>query len=809
MLLDIRYSVRALTRRPGFAIAIVVTLSMAIAVNSALFDVVDLLLLRPPAHVQNPDRIGRLYFTRFVPGFGVNTQRQTSYPQFESFRSTDHSFSDVAATFSTDVVFNQAGADYQVHTALVSDNFFALLGMHPELGRFFITVENASASPAPEVIISYDLWQSVFTGNPSIVGREIQIASRNYTVIGVAPQDFYGIDLNEVELWLPLSEATASAVGKSLSDPRDAWLAMIGRLRAGASRSQAEAEATNLYRSLGNEDMRGDSRSQAIVVPLQAGLGPEWSKKTILALSLMGMAATILLVACANTANLLLQRGLDRRREIAIRLAIGIGGNRLARLLLIEPLLLGSLSGVIAVWLRYAGAPWVQSVFFGSGALPIDPWNTRVLAFTMLTSGSVGLACGILPVWQARSTRLSTLMKPGDDPAGRAFGKLRYLLLVGQVAFAVMLLVSGGVFVQSFWRLTRIDLGFTVDRLVIAKLDPLVESDNGTQLAGLYQRAAERLSGLSDARGVSLVSMPPFSAAMSIPVILPGQGELPPLPGGGPFLNGVDESYFAVMGVRLLQGRTFSGADRSAESAVAIVNATAARLFWPGQVPIGKCIHLSSGSSPCRLVVGVVSDARTHSVRQAPATEIFIPLVRETGLSPSALLIRTRGTPDGSIPAIRAALGEVSLGGIAVHPLSHSIEAQTRLSRASAIVFAIFGATALMLTLVGLYGGIAHAVALRRREIAIKIALGLEQSDAILSTVAGAAKAVGAGLIAGIACAMISTRLLTSLLYRTAPIDPLTIAAVVVLIAITSLVACYLPARAATKMSPARVLGHE
>src|SRR5207248_1130431 len=565
---DLRYALRTLARRPGLVAAAIVCLALGIGANATIFGVVDTLLFRPPPHVKDAGQVVRLYFRTRSPGFGTFTSSVSSYPLYTLIRDSAHAFSEVAAFAGTRATGVGRGPDaHEAQLDLVSGSFFSLLGVKPALGRFYGVDEDRLGGPRV-VVLSHAFWKRQFGGDPGVLGREFRLGQNVYTVIGVAPEGFTGVNLEGVDLWAPLAVATADVMGgTSWLNRQSFFVRILGRLRSGATAAQATHEATAAFR-VDAAQVRYrhlDPDDTALLGPVQQARGPEVSHDVKVSTWLAAVSAIVLLIACANVANLLLARAMQRQREIAVRLALGAGRRRLARQLFTESALLG-LAG-------------------GAGAL-------------------------LLTVWAGPVIRAFLLPKmPGLSPA-----------LDGRVLYftAAVALLPG-------------------------------------EMNGLYRQMLERVQAVPGVEYAAAAAGSPFGWSMGMSVSVPGRDSIPTLKTGGPYCQAVTPGYFAAMGTPV-RGRAFTAADRRA--LVTVVNQTLARLAWPGESPLGKCIRLG-GDKRCWEVVGVVPDARRFQVVEDASMLVYIPFVGDEKNASNvvpALMVRTRGRPEDMVASVRNAM---------------------------------------------------------------------------------------------------------------------------------------------------------
>ncbi len=784
---DLRYALRTLARSPGLSLAAVLTLGLGIGANTAMFGVVDRLFFRPPAHVVEPDRVARLYVTTTMPGYGTNTMSIGTYPRYQDFRDRARSFSAVASLFS-------------------------LLGVRPELGRFFGADEDSVGHAAHVAVLSREFWQRRFGADPAVLGKTLQLGRNVYTVIGVAPRAFAGIDLDIPDLWLPITAAAPEVMGPGALSPGSFWLSVIARLRAGVAPAPAAAEATAIYR--GRFVQTGDSTGVVSLGSVHEALGPNVTSDAKLSLWLAATCGLVLLIACANVANLLLARAVQRKREIAVRLALGADRGRLARQLLAESAVLAVLGAVAALLITLWFGPVLSSSLLSespaTGAL-----DTRVLLFAAVAVLATAVLAGSAPAYQAGLFDLSPALKTGEREGTFQRSRLRTGLLVGQVALTVVLLTGAGLFVSSLRHVQGLRLGFDADRLIVASVDLQRLGYERAAVNTLYEQMRDRVKGLPGVSGVSLAIGSPFGWGFAMSLDVPGLDSLPRVQSGGPYLAAVTADYFRTMGTAVRRGRSFTPTDVLGSQRVAVVNETMARLLWHQENPIGKCLKIGDKTrARCTEVIGVVEDARLNQVTDDIVVQYFIPLAQADsvmGSSVTALLVRTAGDAEPLVGAVVREIQGTSadLPAPSVDPMPRLFARQVRPWRLGSLLLSLFGALGLLLAAIGLYGVLSYVVSQRTQEMGIRIALGAGRRD-VLELVMGQALRVTAwGVVLGVAGALAAGRAIASLLYGVTPHDPLVLSIVIVMLGAVAAVASYLPARRATKVDPMVALRYE
>jgi predicted permease len=804
MVQDIRYALRTFARSPALVAAAVVCLALGIGANATIFGVVDTLLFKAPPHIQDPDRVVRLYFRRHSPTFETLTSSTTGYPLYTLIRDSVHAFDAVAAFTFTQAASLGRGADARrVDLVLASASYFPLLGVRPALGRFYGVDEDRIGGPSVAVL-GYDFWKAAFGGDSGIVGRRLQLGRGSYQVVGVAPKHFTGVNLQSVDVWVPIEASTTEFSGPGALNRGSYFLQIIARLGA-RGRAAAEREATLAFRS---EDVYSDRDSNAVAMlgPVQLARGPEISQNAKVSLWLAAVSVIVLLVACANVANLLLARSLARQREIAIRLALGSGWWRLTRQLLTESVVLALAGGIAALFVTLWAGPLIRALLLPS--IPaVSAVDTRVLAFTAAVAILTGLLAGLAPAWQLRRRDLTPALKTGSGEGRYQRSRLRSVLLVGQVALTVVLLVGAGLFARSLRNVEGQDFGFDPEHTLLATMDLRAAGYGTVEMNQLQLRMLTRLEGLPGVEAAAATIGHPFGWATGCSVSVPGRDSIPQLRTGGPYCQQVTAGYFAAMGAPV-RGRAFTPADRSAP--VAIVNETMARLLWPAENALGKCFVRSD--ERCHEIVGVVSDARRFNAVEDASMLFYVPFSGDSSaFFITALVLRVRGQPEDWVAPVRDAIQgtAANLPYARVTPLADLVAPSIRPWRLGSTMFGAFALLALVLSAVGLYGVLAYTVAQRTHEMGVRVAMGAQRRDVLRLMIAHGVgiAALGAGL--GALIALAGGQLLSSLMFGVSPRDPLVLLGAALLPIVVAAIASCVPAWRASRVDPVVALRYE
>ena len=819
---DLRYALRGLRRRPGFALAVIVTLGLGVGGNATMFGIVDRLLFRPPAYLIGPDRAHRLYFARFVNG----TQRVGQSFQYQRYLDLSRSSStmDVLAAYGAMTFAAGSGeATREIRVGAANASLWQLFDAHPVIGRFFGADDDRAANDARVVVLSYGYWQSHYAASPTVLGTTITIGPSPYRVIGVAPRGFAGVQLQTPDVFIPLEMAGSDGRGPERAYLRTSydysWLEVYGRRKSGVSIEAATADLTRAFRESYLKQIAAEPRTSPIGIAkpnvvLGSVLfkrGPRRSADARVAIWLLGVTGIVLLIACANVGNLLLARALSRRHEIALRVALGVSRARLVGQLLIESTVLALLGAVAGLMLAQWVGQSLRTFLLPSVEWPNALTDHRVVLFASLAAVTAGVFAGVAPVIQATRSDVITGLKTSarDGTAGRS--RLRSGLMLAQVALSVMLLIGAGLFVQSVARVSRLHLGYDADQLLLVEAHLRGSNMDSTQRAALRRALLERASTSADIESATSLCSAPFYFTCAADVFVAGVDSTNRL---GEFVRQPSSpAYFKTTGTRLLRGRGFSSADRAGAPLVIIVSDGMARALWPTEDAIGNCVRIRSGTSPCRTVVGVAESERLANLGDDASLVFYIPDAQTADpewRDPQKvrLYVRVRGAAAAHGEAVRRDLQAVLPGSIylVVQPMMSVLAPVTRSWRLGATLFAAFGALALTLAAIGLYSVVAYGVAQRTHEIGVRVALGARVADVMALVVRDALRAVVVGLVIGMCFALAAGRWLGPLLFRVSPRDPLVFAAVTAALLGVALAASCLPAIRASRVDPAIAL---
>lgn len=810
---DVRYALRQHRRSPGFAVLIVVTLTLGIGGNAAMVGAIDRLLLRAPAHVRAPDRVVRLLFVAPDADGKEHVSASTNFPTFRDLQREVESFQSVAAYSSASVSFGVGPEALEVRASLVSASFFSTVGVRAAIGRLFVPSDDVVPGAMPIAVLGHGFWQRELAGDTGVIGRKLRIGEFSYEVVGVAPAGFRGVESQEKDVWLPIAVAadTELRLPLVLEDRGARWLSIVARLRPDGTPAVAEQQAMNVWRRY--DPLRG-SREEArriIAASLIPGLGPDRPREANVAFWLGGVSGLVLLIACANVGNLLLGRAYVRRREIAVRLAIGAGRKRLARQMLAEVLVLAAFGGAGALYLAAIGGRVVERFLLPGGAGG-DFLNARLFVITAAIALGTGMLISLAPLVQVMSSDLTQPLQGGANPAGVRASRVRISLLGTQAALCMMLLISAGLFAQSLRRVGALDLGLDLDRTLMAKVDLGRVTLPRAEIVATYEAMLERVLALDGVAHAALAEHDPYTAGRAVAAHTPTRSPESLWHEGVrhiPMAAAVDSGFFRAVGATSLRGRDFDGSDRRGAPRVAIINEPLAKLLWPGDEPLGQCMLLLWEGGDCVTVVGVLQGFLQFSILERDNLVVYLPIAQsDRFIRPGSMFIAAREDPAAVAHDVRRAIQSVrpDLPAISVTPMREILSPQLKPWQVSATFFTIFGGIALVIAAVGLYGVVAFTAAQRSREIAIRIVLGAPARHVLSLVARDGLGAVVVGLVVGGAAALAARRWLSPLLFQTSPSDPWIIMGVGVLLLVVAAVASLIPMVQAVRQDPARTL---
>lgn len=818
---DLGYTMRQIRRAPGFALAVIATLGLGIGANATMFGAIDQLLLRPPAHVVDPSRV---VTAALIRKSSPAPQQVLSFAIYRDLRRTPAAFQAVALFRGANLDVGTGAETKSLSAALVSADYFRALGTRPAIGRFFTESEAGDAPAEPVAIVSYDYWQRELNGDASAIGRSIVLAGRPHRIIGVTPPDFRGLGLSRIDIFAPVTDGmSAQGIASLLRQRQTFAYAIVARLQPGITMRSAEEEATAAVmsgeRQAGATEKQLEATSPRIsltsALPREARHGQPEARIAVL---LGTVSLFVLLLACANVVNLQLARAVRKRREIALRVALGVSRSRLIRQLVLDCMVLAVAGGTVGILIARFGGAFVRRTLLGASVVDVPATDLRFVAFTLLATIAAGLVTGLLPAGEVvRSDLASSLKEGAKGSASRETRRLRFTLLVAQSALATILLVGTGIFVLSLRRIESVPLGFTPDRAAVARPNfsgrrnaelPVDDATRRAQIIAQFERlrqAALQTPGVSHA---ALALTAPFEGGYAAGLRLPGRDSVPVTRDGGPYYNAISGDYFQAIGARIVQGRAFTESDQAEGAHVAIVNETAARLWWPGESAIGKCIELDDNSTRCSEVVGVVQNTHRQAIVEDEFVQLIVPLAQAAPLAPGVVLFSTDGDADRVVAAAHRRMQAVdpTLPYINVRPLDALVAPRLRSWRLGATMFTVFGALAVVLAAIGLYSVLAYDVAERRLELGVRSALGAATQRLAFLVIGRGVRAVAAGTALGALISLLLGPRVEALLFRTSPRDPVVFAAVASVLFVVAVAATVVPAIRAARVDPMEAL---
>ncbi|HTS63164.1 MAG TPA: ABC transporter permease [Candidatus Acidoferrales bacterium] len=827
MLSDVRFAFRNLRRNPMFTIVAICSLALGIGANTAVFTIADQVLLR-----EIPVRNARdlIYVSTSGPqsGFVWGTDR-FSYPMYKDFRDHSPLLRGVAAHFETALNLTHNNRSERVQGELVTGTWFETLGLATAIGRGIAPEDDRVPGGHPVAVLTYDYWQSRFAGSPAILNQKILLNGQPMTVIGVAARGYHGFDVgNRIDVLVPaMMKPQMTPTWNGLDDRRVIWLQMVACLNPGVTAARARASLEPYYHGLLIMEMQTmkfrSQRSRTefatkplLFTPASKGVSELRDEATQPLEILLGIVGLLLLIACANVANLLLARAVARRKEIAVRLAVGAGRWALVRQLLAESLLLalaGGAIGILFAWWTSAGllglfADWVNAANTPLTATP----DARILAFTFALSLVTGLLFGLAPAWQATSPGLAaTLKDQADHVSGGSHVRARKILVVSQVALSLLLLIGATLFTRSLRNLKNVDLGFQRDHLLSFSVDPSLGGYNADRIRRFAEELEDRVNGARGVRSaavgmVSVITGDEERATIALSGRQPKEGE-----DMNPWMDAVGPGYFRTMGVPLLAGREFTRQDRAGSPLVAIVNETFARYYFGNENPIGRRFARGAESKREIEIVGVVRASKYSTVNEKPHNVAYLAYLQDPNPASLVLYVRAAGDPKALFSTLRreASALDPALPLTAMRTMDDQIDASLATQRMMAGLSAFFGVLATVLAAVGLYGVMAYTVSRRTRDIGIRVALGAGRTSLLRLVMQDVVVLTAAGVAIAIPAAIAATRLVRAQLYGVAPADPLSIALAALALTAVALAAGYIPADRATRVNPISALRYE
>lgn len=807
---DLRYGSRMLLKRPGLSSIAIVTLALGIGANTAIFSLVNTVLLRP-LPIDRPEQLVSLN----SDSPGGNNVPTLSYPNYRDFRDRNDVLAGLLCYRFAPISLSNNGVNERMWAYLVSGNYFDLLGVKPALGRFFTQQDDKAPGAHPVAVITYNCWKNRFAGDTDVIGRNVIVNGRSYSIIGVAGEGFHGSEISYMpEMWFPMMMLGQIEPGSDYLENRDnANFFVQGRLNPGVTTQQAETQLKTIAAELAREYPNENENKTITLSP--PGLFGAFLRGPIVGFAgvLMAVVGLVLLLACTNLANLLLARATERRKEIAIRLAIGAGRGRLIRQLLTESVLLAGCGGVLGLGLAY----WVVDAMMAFKP-PMDiPLSTqlhidyRVLLFTAAVSLLTGVVFGLLPALQATNPDLVPALKDETSIGGYRRSWLRNGLVVFQVSLSLLLLICAGLVLRGLQRAQFLSPGFVAQHAIEMSFDLNLQGYDGARSKQFKRNLLERVRTVPGVLSAGLSNFVPLSLNINNNnVFVEGAPQERGANIPSTMTSAASPGFVPALGVDLVEGRDFTDEDGDTRPRAAVVNETFARRFWPGQPALGKRFSLEGVTGPWTEVIGVMRDGKYFSLGEDPSPFIYVNL-RPTDGSYLTLMVRTSSEPQAVIGALRNEFHQLdsNLPVYSVRTMTEHMALPLFPARVAATLLGSFGLLALILAAIGIFGVMSYAVSQRTREIGIRMALGADAARILSLVIGQGLKLILFGLGIGLVAAFAGTRLMSSLLYGVSATDSVTFALIAMLLTAVALLACYLPARRATKVDPMIALRYE
>jgi putative ABC transport system permease protein len=803
---DARYGARMLLKNPGFTLIAVLALALGIGANSAIFSVVNGLLLRPLPY-KNPNQLVVIWENATHLGFPKNTPSPANFLDWQKQATV---FDGMGAFAERTFNLTGVGEPERLEGRRVSANLFALLGVQPILGRSFVQEDD---KPGTKVaLLNESLWKRRFGSDPAVIGRSLALNGESYTVVGVLPNSVrlpaFGTWRDQV--WVPMAFPADEAAQRG-----NHFLEVIGRMKTGVTLAQARAEMETITGRLAQQYPEDNTRISSVVNPLHDEIVGNMKPALLI---LLGAVAFVLLIACANVANLLLARAAARHKEIALRLALGADRVRLTKQLLVESVMLSLLGAAVGLVFAYAGLQ-VLTRFIPPDVAHAEmiTIEAKVLVFTLIVALVTGLIFGLAPASQAAHFNLNDTLKEGgrDSGAGPRGKRLRSALVIAEVAVSFILLIGAGLLINSFMHLRNLDPGFRADHLLALNVDlSEVKYPDTARRTAFFDEVVRRVQALPGVRSVAVAGNLPFTYnGDSMPIGVEGIPDPPPDQWPDVIWRTVGPNYFSTMGIPLVQGRDFNDQDTLDTTLGVVISEKTAKHYWPNDDPIGKRLKPGStaGSSPWRTVIGVVKDVRQNDFVAEPKMQMYFSFRQVRSLMANALVVRTTVDPLSLATSVRNSVWAVDKDQTVANmdSMEHIVAGAVARQRFSMLLLAIFAGVALVLAAVGIYGVMSYSVAQQTREIGIRMALGAQRSDVLKMTIKQGLQLVGLGLVIGLAAAFILTRVMATLLFGISATDPLTFVTISLVLLAVAMLASYIPSLRAMRVDPMVALRYQ
>ena len=820
---DLRYAARGLRQKPGFAAAVVLTLGLGIGANAAMFGVTDRLLFRPPALMQDPDRVHRVYLVRTFEGkenFGSYFQ----YTRYKDLQRWTTSFDVTAAVSESEIAVGDGENAFEMQVGAVSASFWSLFEARPVLGRFFTAPEDTTPLGASVVVLSYPFWQSRYGGRTDVLGERLKIAKVDYEIIGVAPKGFAGVSTTRIPVaWVPITTYAGTEFTWNPDDLSNwytkyniSWMQMYARRKPGVTQEQADADLSNAFRRsyAAQREMSPATtlaeiaKPRAIAGSVLPARSPQPSEVSKVARWVSGVAIIVMLIAAANVANLLLARALRRRREVAVRLALGVSRGRLLSQLLTESVLLAVVGGVVGLLIAQWGGAVLTTLFLPDGETLSVARDSRTLIFAGAAVLFVGLFTGLAPALHSRRGDLTTALKSGAREGTYHRSRTRSALLLAQGALSVVLLVGAGLFVRSLGNVRSLSMGYDIDPLIWVGVEERGEKLTPAEKHTLRERLAEEARALPNVANASRAVTVPFYMTWDEGIFVPGIDSSVINAMGSFRIQAAAPEYLETMGTRLIRGRFIDRTDTENSPKVMVVSETMARKLWPGKEALGQCVRIGQTDTvPCTTVVGITQDVRADDSFAEDRMLYYFRPITQANPNGGGVFVRVRGggqSAEREAESVRRALQKFMPGAayVTTTPMSEIFAPTIRPWRLGATMFVAFGGLALVLAAIGLYSVIAYNVTQRTHELGVRVAFGAQVRDVIRLVLGEGLRITTLGIVVGAGIALYAGRYVAPLLFKVQPTDPLVFGGVIAVLLLTATLAALVPALRAAKVDP-------